>query len=99
MDNGEDGHHGHCVEETARSQDPEVVIILLHKMEERIVLERKKIYTHALEDNVLLMENGLTGHHGQHVEKTARSQDPEVVIILLHKMEERIVHASLHMKI
>ena len=50
---GESGPHGQHVEVTARSQDPEVVTILLQQMEEIVVLAILKSQSSVLEVNVL----------------------------------------------
>ena len=47
MVHGEVGLLGHLVEVTARSQDPEVVTILLQQMEETLVLVQVKKVHHV----------------------------------------------------
>ena len=92
MVHGEVGLLGPLVEVIARSQDPEVVIVLLQQMEGILVLVLVKILHPVLEVSAhQYMVHGEVGLPGLLVEVIARSQDPEVVIILLHKMEERIV--------
>ena len=41
------------------------------------------------------MAIGESGPHGQHVEVTARSQDPESVTILLQQMEAKVALAKI----
>ena len=92
MAHGDFGHLGHLVEVTARSQDPEVVIILLQQMEGTLVLVLIKKVHHVLEVCVHQeMVNGEVGHLGHLVEVTVESRDLEVVIIQLLHMEGTLV--------
>ena len=92
MVHGEVGLLGPLVEVIARSQDPEVVIVLLQQMEGTHVLVLIKKVHHVLEVCVHQeMVNGEVGHLGHLVEVIVGSQDPEVVIIQLLHMEGTLV--------
>ena len=76
---------------TARNQDPEYVTTLLQSREESSAKVLVKSLGPAQMVNVLSMEFGEVGHHGQIVTVTARSQEPEVVTSLFQQMEESLV--------
>ena len=88
---GASGHLGHLVDLLVQNQDQEVAVILPQQMEEDLVRVQVKSLNPALEINVLLMVFGESGHPGHLVRVTARSQEPESVTDLLHKMEEKFV--------
>ena len=75
MDNGENNHHGHHVEETARDQDPEVVIVQLHKMEDRL---EKKAQTCTLSamasNNTTQAAISISSYHQYSTAQTSKQQ-------------------------
>ena len=95
MENGVTGHLGQFVEVIVGGKDTESVTILLLKMEEMIVKESTRKIVFALEEGVLLMEDGEFGLLGQLVEVIVRGQDIEDVTILFLEMEELIVKENI----
>ena len=87
MEVGLVGHIGLVVEVTVKSQDLEVVQILLLQMEVLTAMVAVLIRNLAQEDNAKLMEVGQVGHLGLVVEVTVRCQDLEVAQIPLLSME------------
>ena len=94
MENGEGGHLGQNVLVTARSQEQENVTNLLQKMEEKLVQVLVQNQNPVQMANVLEMEFGEFGDSGQHAAVIAGNQDPEVAIIQLQQMEEKIVQVQ-----
>ena len=98
MEGGELGHLGLAVGVVVQCQDTEVVMNQFLQMEDEIVkvpIRRKNL---VLEEDVKLMELGVTGHLGQVVEVIIRCQGTEIVTIPIQKMEDLTVRVTIKKK-
>ena len=98
MEGGDLGHLGQPVGVVVQCQDTEVVMNQFLQMEDEIVkvlIRRKNL---VLEEDVKLMELGVTGHLGQVVKVIARCQDTETVTIQIQKMEDLTVRENIWRK-